>query len=609
MKERIVYVLVSGVLIAGLLVFLFDRRKPGTGTPRPAGGDEARIADLRRIQSALDQYVKQVGPLPTPAEYGEGAGTSGFWEGWWDLSSDDGDKDGVPFLDFLVEGGILPAVPVHPVNKAAAPGEPRGGQQYVYFLVPPGYDYAGGTCDTAAPNRWHYMVALTGLENKSAARTAAAGAPGSGCQCLWRDAPNFFQQHFDYVLCGSFDATPEARARAAEVRARLAATAQARQQQASFQQSLPQDQRRVADLLAIQKGLQQYLEKVGPLPAPGDYGEAESSSAGFWNHYWDMSAGDGDGDGKPFLDFLVDSGVMPAVPVDPENDGAKDGDPRSGRQYVYFVASPDESYGGGTCGRSDRKWVYLLGITDLRTEVTRPPANLKGSGCDCLWRDQPNFFQHHFDYVVCGTFDATSEGRARVAALLRKQASEDAAEKAQSSAGELQKYVPQDQRRVADLHEIQKGLQAYIEKVGRLPAPGEYGEAETWKNAGFWHHYWDVSTEDGDGDGHPFLDFLVESKTMTTVPVDPENQAAPDGDPRGGRQYVYFVASPTDKYQGGSCADEKHAVYMLGITDLRSEATRPPAKITGSGCECLWRDVPNFFQTQFDYVLCGTFPR
>jgi hypothetical protein len=46
----------------------------------------------------------------------------------------------------------------------------------------------------------------------------------------------------------------------------------------------------------------------------------------------------------------------------------------------------------------------MLGITDLRSEVTRPPANIKGSGCECLWRDQPNFFQSQFDYVLCGTF-------------------------------------------------------------------------------------------------------------------------------------------------------------------------------------------------------------
>ncbi len=406
-----------GVLAACALLFLdvtfhlsgvFNGLKPEIRTR--VNRDEKRIADLHQIKSALDQYVAQVGPLPSPVEYGEKAGVPGLWEGWWDISSSDGDRDGFPFLDFLVDGGILRSVPTDPVNRALTKGAPHGGNQYVYFLVPPGYEYAGGTCD-AAPNRWHYMVAITSLEEKLA---TSAAARGSGCPCLWRDSPNFFQQHFVYVLCGSLDATPESRARAAarakhatEALARkqaAAAEALARKQAAELQKYVPQDQRRVADLLQIQKGLQQYLEKVGPLPAPLEYGEADSFPPGFWSRYWDVSSEDADGDGKPFLDFLVDGGIMPSVPVDPDNEAAKDHNPTGGRQYVYFVASPGETYEGGTCGSRDKKWVYLLGITDLRSEVTRPPKNIEGSGCECLWRDKPNFFQLNFDYVVCGTF-------------------------------------------------------------------------------------------------------------------------------------------------------------------------------------------------------------
>ncbi|HEV3486621.1 MAG TPA: hypothetical protein VG106_14515, partial [Vicinamibacterales bacterium] len=134
-------------------------------------------------------------------------------------------------------------------------------------------------------------------------------------------------------------------------------------------------------------------------------GEREkSASAGFWQGYWDVSGEDGDGDGKPFLDFLVDSGTMTSVPVDPENERAADGDPRGGRQYVYYVVPPEHDFAGGSCGAAKKEWVYLLGITDLRSEAARPPKNIAGSGCECLWRNAPNYFQKHFDYVVCGTF-------------------------------------------------------------------------------------------------------------------------------------------------------------------------------------------------------------
>jgi hypothetical protein len=376
---------------------VFDRLRPEAR--RRLTRDDQRVADLHRIKAALDDYVARVGPLPMPEEYGEAAGPPEFWKDWWDVSSQDRNGDGVPFLDFLVHEGMLPAVPVDPVN-AAPDADPRSGKQYIYFIVPPDYDYAGGTCD-ARPNRWHYMVAITKLEDEATPQRAKAR--GSGCECLWRDQPNFFREHFDYVLCGAFDATPERRAQAAEARVKRTAAVAAEKHRAATRIYEPDDRRRVADLLQIRQGLEKYLKNVGPLPAPREYGEAEASrQAGFWKGYWDVSGEDGDRDGVRFLDFLVESGTMPSVPVDPENAPAADGDPRGGRQYVYFLANPGESYESGTCAPD--RWIYMLGITDLRTEIARPPLKMTGSGCDCLWRNKPDFFQQHFDYVVCGTF-------------------------------------------------------------------------------------------------------------------------------------------------------------------------------------------------------------
>jgi hypothetical protein len=403
-------VLRVGVLAVTAVVFLdvavrlsgvFDRLTPGIRVF--VARDEQRIAHLHQIKAALDKYVSDVGPLPTPEQYGEATGVPDFWLNWWDVSAHDGDGDHLPFLDFLVDDGILPIVPLDPVNEPSSKGDPTGGKQYVYFVVPPDHDYAGGACDPR-PDRWTYLLGITDLEYET--DRPPAKFSGSGCACLWRDQPNFFQHHFDYILCGSFDSTPEARARAKNVRAERAAAAEAAERATLTRLHGPQDGRRVADVLRIQEALHTYLERVGPLPTPAEYGEGEASRGpGFWQHWWDVSAEDADGDGLPFLDFLVDSGTMTSVPVDPESQAAADGDPRGGRQYVYFVVPPDyTSYQGGSCAASRNRWVYLLGITDLRSEISRPPRNFAGSGCECLWRDSPNFFQEHFDYIVCGTF-------------------------------------------------------------------------------------------------------------------------------------------------------------------------------------------------------------
>jgi hypothetical protein len=564
--------------------------------------DEQRIADLHRIKAALDRYIAEVGPLPTPAEYGEATGVPDFWQDWWDVSSRDENRDGAPFLEFLVEGGILPSVPLDPVNRSAD-ADARGGQQYVFYVVPPDYEYAGGTCDSR-PDRWHYMVAITDLEEETARPPVTAR--GSGCPCLWKDQPNFFQEHFDYVLCGSFVATRESRAQAAAALRKRIAAAAAAKEESERRKHDAEDRRRVSGLLRIRQGLESYLKNVGPLPMPAEYGEAERSNPGFWRGRWDVSTQDGDGDGDPFLDFLVESGTMPSVPLDPLNKPAPDGDPRGGSQYAYLLISPEDAYAGGIRGARRDRWVYLLGITDLRSEATRPPKRIAGSGCGLLWRDQPDYFQQHFDYVVCGAFQATPADRARAATIRARQAAAASVTKAAAA----QVHVPNDRRRVADLHRIDQALRKYLATVGPLPAPADYGESEHSKGPGFWQGAWDVSAEDGDHDGKPFLDFLVDSGTMPAVPVDPENRPSADGDPRYGRQYVYMVLPPDAAYAGGSCAaPRKEWVYLLGITNLRSELGRPPKSFPGSGCDCLWRDQPNYFQQHLDYVICGTFKR
>jgi hypothetical protein len=162
--------------------------------------DRQRITDIKLIKRALDTHIRDFGPLPRPAAYGEGTGPQSFWGGWWDFSTHDGNGNGRPFLDFLVERGLLLSVPVDPLNVESASGHPSQGSMYVYFVVPPDYVYEGGVCEANA-GASTYLLAATRLERPE---RLGADELGEGCSCLWRDAPEFFAQYFDFAVCGRF---------------------------------------------------------------------------------------------------------------------------------------------------------------------------------------------------------------------------------------------------------------------------------------------------------------------------------------------------------------------------------------------------------------------
>ncbi len=199
------------IAVLGLMVVLWADVTFGAFTVFDALGPESRavsardrrrVADVTAIAEALDRHVREVGPLPRPGDYGEGMGPVDFWDGWWDVSTLDGNGDGRPFMEFLVDRGLMTSVPVDPTNQPPADRHPSRGQQYAYFVVPPGYDYQGGQCGD--PGASTYLIAVTDLERES--ERPPTGVSGSGCECLWRNKPDFFQQYFDYLKCGT--ATP-----------------------------------------------------------------------------------------------------------------------------------------------------------------------------------------------------------------------------------------------------------------------------------------------------------------------------------------------------------------------------------------------------------------
>jgi hypothetical protein len=80
----------------------------------------------------LNLYNDQYGCLPVT--YGTACpGAGGYYEtnaGSWDYSSQGG------FMTFLQTSGIMPKVPVDPINNTTGDGTPAGSTAYRYYCYP-----------------------------------------------------------------------------------------------------------------------------------------------------------------------------------------------------------------------------------------------------------------------------------------------------------------------------------------------------------------------------------------------------------------------------------------------------------------------------------------
>lgn len=165
---------------------------------RALARDTRRVQDLKAINTAFQLYV-QNGNTPQPVYATPRLNSSpGFWDGWWDLSTNVSNGS---FMDFLQTSGVMAKVPVDPLNTPLGHnGQPHNpGNRYVYYVVPAGYIYQGGTCQNAANV---YMLAITDLETEP--RPPTNKFTEGRCDCLWTNAPDFFRSYFDYTICGTF---------------------------------------------------------------------------------------------------------------------------------------------------------------------------------------------------------------------------------------------------------------------------------------------------------------------------------------------------------------------------------------------------------------------
>lgn len=90
-----------------------------------------------------------------------------------------------------------------------------------------------------------------------------------------------------------------------------------------------------------------------------------------------------------------------------------------------------------------------------------------------------------------------------------------------------------DAKRKADLMQINKVLEIYLVEKEYLPRSASYGEASPGG--------WDYSSQDINGNGIFFLDFLVTEGVLTNIPLDPINNGTGDVFFGGiGYAYAYY---------------------------------------------------------------------
>jgi prepilin-type N-terminal cleavage/methylation domain-containing protein len=149
----------------------------------------------------------------------------------------------------------------------------------------------------------------------------------------------------------------------------------------SWTRGKARDMKRLQDMKTIVSALELYYDKNDEYPGQtSSYGEHEPTCGG-----WDTSNKDNDSDGRPFIEPLIDEGIVSAVPLDPINNGICVG--KTYKYYRYFAGL----YG---CD-AERGAYFVLGIVDM--ESSGNPYK-DSPGWSCSGRD----WQDEFDWVIGG---------------------------------------------------------------------------------------------------------------------------------------------------------------------------------------------------------------
>jgi type II secretion system protein G len=156
------FTLIELVVVVVILAILAAVAVPRFTARLATARDARRLADVKSIQKAIDQYYIDRGAYPAASAA----------VGGWDVSND------AAFITSLTQAGYLAEVPSDPINNAT--------YNYRYFVYPAG-SYG---CVGAQP---FYVIGLTNFE------TAAYVTKYPGyCRCTGRN----WNAEFDYVTGG-----------------------------------------------------------------------------------------------------------------------------------------------------------------------------------------------------------------------------------------------------------------------------------------------------------------------------------------------------------------------------------------------------------------------
>jgi len=172
--ELLVVISIIGLLSSIIIVSVNGVRKKAR--------DAKRLADMQQIVKALMLYYDDKnGRFPgSTSSYGE---SEPLGCGGWDSSAADNDSDGRFFIEPLETDGIMPKVPLDPINTAVA----CNGYTYRY------YRYGAGTSGCDAIRGAFFVLGVNDMETSGRPYPASPG---------WSCPSRNWQGEFDWVIGG-----------------------------------------------------------------------------------------------------------------------------------------------------------------------------------------------------------------------------------------------------------------------------------------------------------------------------------------------------------------------------------------------------------------------